>query len=97
MLRASDLNIELSKKEEFNHVNKSTSPNYLASQKIRSFSHNSIINHHEHRQVDHGYDLKKQVLAPEEIRKMLEKRMEERNRVLNIKKSENYPADRNQY
>jgi len=34
------------------------------------------------------------VLAPEEIRKMLEKRMEERNRVLNLKKSENYPADR---
>ena len=37
---------------------------------------------------DYGIDLKKQVLAPEEIRKMLEKRMEERNRVLSVKKGE---------
>ena len=37
---------------------------------------------------DYGIDLKKQVLAQEEIRKMLEKRMEERNRVLSVKKGE---------
>ena len=46
VLRASDLNIDLAKKEEaFTNINKSTSPNYLGSQKTRSFSQNTIINH----------------------------------------------------
>lgn len=34
--------------------------------------------------------MKKQVLSPDEIRKMLERKIEERNRILSIKKSENY-------
>jgi hypothetical protein len=32
------------------------------------------------------------VLSPDEIRKMLEKKIEERNRILSIKKSDNYPV-----
>jgi hypothetical protein len=68
---------------------------YIASQKMRSLSLNNFKNYEE--KVDQGYDMKKQVLAPEEIRKMLEKRMEERNRVLNLKKNENYQGEKNQY
>ena len=57
---------------------------FIANHRSRSQSHVQLRN-------KNGYevDLKKQVLAPEEIRKMLEKRMEERNRNLSIKKNDN--------
>ena len=46
----------------------------------------------ENRKGNYDLDLKKQVLSPEEIRKMLEKRIEERNKILSIKKNDNYQA-----
>jgi hypothetical protein len=55
---------------------------------MRCFSQTNIATaSNEARNDNNLYDLKKQVLSPEEIRKMLEKRMEERNRILSIKKS----------
>ena len=86
-MKPSDLEIQQIPLEQANN-RLNSNPTSVSSQRLRSFSQNNLVNHEV--RANDSYDLKKQVLAPEEIRKMLEKRMEERNRILSIKKSENF-------
>lgn len=69
-LKPSDLETEKAAEEKTNPLSSNPSAGYLGSQRTRTMSQTNITDR-ETRKNNIEYDLKRQVLPPEEIRKML--------------------------